>query len=341
LEFIVANSSFVTKLPDGFPFPLTDSFCSNEHDETYLRVLYHVCSLTSDKKNVRRVRNGYTVSAFDHTMNFDLRQGFPLLTTKEVKFNLVIGELLWFLEGGQLTGWRMSKERLNEIDGKKPGSWNIWTDDQAGAARVGKATFEGDCGVIYGSQWRNWNGSGVDQIANLIRLIKTDPYSRYMKVTAWNPEKIGDMCLPPCHENFQCFVRNEGDVHYLDMAMQQRSCDMFLGVPFNIASYALLTHMLAKVCGLEPGKLSMRLLDYHVYLPIEEVGYEGHMRQCIEQMQRSPYAPTAKLVLPDVENIDDFLPAYMGNRGCIYVDGYMHHPHIAAKMSPGFPKAGQ
>lgn len=213
-------------------------------------------------------------------------------------------------------------------------AWNIWTPDQENFAKAGKAQFTGDCGVIYGSQWRNWNGEGVDQVTNLIKLIKTDPTSRYMKVTAWNPGRIADMCLPPCHENFQYFVRNENGEHYLDLALQQRSCDMFLGVPFNIASYALITHMLAQVCGILPGKLSIRLLDYHVYLPIEKQNYEGHTEQCVTQMSRTPYAPTAKLILPEVKSIDYFLPAYMADRSCIKLENYRHHPYIPAKMSP-------
>lgn len=321
-------TKYIHSLPPNFS--LLDGFSANEHDETYAQALFKACA--NGKK--REVRNGYTLASFDHTMNFDLQKGFPLLSTKEVKFNLIVGELLWFLEGGRGTSYRLSTKRLNEIDGKKEDAWCIWTPDQENFAKIGKAKFDGDCGVIYGSQWINWNGDDVNQITNLIRLIKSDPTSRYMKVTAWNPGKIQNMCLPPCHENFQCFVREEGDEKYLDLAMQQRSCDMFLGVPFNIASYALLIHMLAKVCGLKPGKLSIRLLDYHVYLPIEAQDYAGHMAQCITQMSRIPYPPSAKLVLPEVNHINDFLEAYMDDRSCIRVEDYRHHPHIPAKMSP-------
>ncbi len=324
----MSNVTYVHSLPDGFQ--LRDGFSTNEHDEEFLKALFHVCKYGTR----REVRNGYTLACFDHTMHFDLQKSFPLLSTKEVKFNLIVGELLWFLEGGRDTSYRLSTKRLNEIDGKKEDAWCIWTPDQKNFADKGLAKFDGDCGVIYGSQWVNWNGDEVNQITNLIGLLKRDPTSRYMKVTAWNPGKIQDMCLPPCHENFQCFVREENGSKYLDPAMQQRSCDMFLGVPFNIASYALLTHMLAKVCGLKPGKLSIRLLDYHVYLPIEKQDYLGHMAQCIEQMSRIPYAPSVKLILPEVNHIDDFLEAYMEDRSCIRVDDYKHHPHIKAEMSP-------
>ncbi len=301
---------------------------ANPADQTYLTALMSAYMVA----NPRKVRNGYTLASFDHLMKFDLQQGFPLLTTKKVKFELVIGELLWFLEAGRRSNYRLSLERLNEIDGKALDAWNIWTPDQKRFADADKARFTGDCGLIYGSQWRNWGGE-IDQIKDLIHKLKNDPTGRYPVVSAWNPSDLDDMCLAPCHKMFQCFVREGLDKQYLDLAMVQRSADLFLGVPFNIASYALLTHMLAQVLGMEPGVLSIKLEDYHVYLPNQESGFEGHMKQCELQMSRDALPARAKLILPECDDIDGFLELYMKDRNCIRVERYEHHPFISAKMS--------
>lgn len=300
---------------------------ANPADATYLTALKKAYFVA----NPRKVRNGCTLSAFNHTMKFDLQEGFPLLTTKKVKNELVIGELLWFLEGGRNTEYRLSLQRLNEIAGKDPDAWTIWTQDQKRFADAGKAKFVGDCGVIYGSQWRNW--SGIDQIEGLIRKLKNDPAGRYAIVSAWNVAQLNDMCLAPCHMMFQCYVREGLHEEYLDMSMIQRSADIFLGVPFNIASYAILTHMLAQVLSMQVGVLSITMQDYHIYLPNPESGFEGHMKQCELQMSRDALPMKAKLILPPCDDIDDFLPAYMADRNCIRVEGYEHHPFIPAKMS--------
>ena len=205
--------------------------------------------------NGRKTRNGITVAKFAYQMRHDLRLGFPLLTTKFVSWKLILAELIWFLEGGKNSPipYRMSNMRFREILEWAPDRRTIWTHDEMKEAWQQKAKFPGDCGRIYGAQWRNWNGS-YDQIANLIHLLRTDPTSRYLKVTAWNPADLGDMCLPPCHGDFQCFVEEVNGEQLLSLHMNQRSCDMFLGVPFNIASYALLTMMMAQVTGLKPGE---------------------------------------------------------------------------------------
>ncbi len=302
---------------------------ANPADQTYLTALMNAYMVG----NPRAVRNGYTLAAFDHLMKFDLEEGFPLLSTKKVKNELIIGELLWFLEAGKNTGHRLSLQRLNQIDDKDIDATNIWTSDQKRFADAGKARFVGDCGRIYGSQWRNWGGE-IDQIKSLIDKLRKDPTARYAVVSAWNPAEQDDMCLPPCHMMFQCFVRNGIDgEEYLDLSMKQRSADMFLGVPFNIASYALLTHMLAQVLGMKPGILSITLGDYHVYLPNQESGFEGHLKQCEMQMSRDALPAKAKLILPPCDDIDGFLQLYMQDRNCIRVEGYRHHPFIPAKMA--------
>lgn len=301
---------------------------ANPADLTYLTALKKAYLVATPRK----VRNGYTIAAFNHQMKFDLQEGFPLLSTKEIKFELVIGELLWFLEGGRKTESRLSLSRLNEIDGKAHDAWNIWTPDQKRFADMGKAKFPGDCGLIYGSQWRNW--SGTDQIWQLLKNLEKEPNGRYSVVNAWNTEKLDDMCLAPCHMMFQCFVRKDmSGYRYLDLSMIQRSADLFLGVPFNIASYALLTHMLAQVLGMRPGILSMTLHDYHIYLPNPDSGFEGHIKQCELQMSRDALSTRAKLILPNSCYIDGFLAPYMADRSCIRVEGYGHHPFIPAKMA--------
>lgn len=285
-------------------------------------------------------------------MRFDLTQGFPLLTTKKVNFKLILAELLWFLEAGrkpdkergEIHG-RLSTKRLDEIYGDTS---NIWDGDANNFREIGKALFDGDCGRIYGSQWRSWQKheviatqpqdvvdnhryanhlytttkvTEVDQIKDLIQKLKTDPTSRYMRVVAWNPGEMDSMALPACHAGFQCFVRTDeydSAISRLDLHMEQRSCDMFLGVPFNIASYAILTHMLAQASGLQVGELIITLQDYH--------SYEAHQEQIKLQLSRQPLTPPKLILDKGVTDIDGFT---MGN---VRLEGYYSHPGIRAPL---------
>lgn len=249
--------------------------------------------------NTRETRNGVTHAQFAHQLRWDVRQGFPLLTTKQVAVKIVLAELLWFLEGGKNSPipYRMSNIRFREILGYPLDKKTIWTHDETRGDWPQKAKFPGDCGRIYGAQWRNWNGK-VDQIANLVRLLRADPVSRYMKVTAWNPAEVGDMCLPPCHGDFQCFVSFENGQKLLSLHMNQRSCDMFLGVPFNIASYAFLLHMLAQVSGMVAHELVITLNDVHIY--------DAHKEAVATQLARTPNELPKLKLNPKVTEIDDF-----------------------------------
>ena len=309
-------------------------------EQPYLGILKE-CLESGDPRNVR---NGSTVSKFFKSMSFDLTQGFPLLTTKRVPFDMVLAELLWFIEGGmkpntdrgEIFG-RMSTSRLSEIYGKP---CHIWDGDASNFAKLGKDKFEGDCGRIYGTQWRDFsvyeqiktNDQGreifvrtkKDQLAELIHKIKTDPNGRYARVTAWNPAELQEMALPACHTDFQCYVgpNSLGD-KALHMHMNQRSCDTFLGVPFNIASYSILLHMIAQVCGLAVGEMHITLNDYHIYTT------EGrsHVEQVKEQLKRIPYAIPKIWLNPEITDIDDF------TMRDVKIVGYISHPAISAGLS--------
>jgi len=214
-----------------------------------------------------------TRSVFGRQMRFDLSQGFPLVTTKKVHLKSIIHELLWFIKGD--TNIKYLQENGVRI-------WNEWADPN------------GDLGPVYGAQWRNWNGEGIDQLANVIETLKTNPNDRRMIVSAWNVSQIKQMKLPPCHMMFQFYVAG----NKLSCMLYQRSCDMFLGVPFNIASYALLTMMIAQVCGLEPGEFVHTLGDTHIY--------HNHFEQVREQLGRTPLPlPTMKLN-PAIKDINAF-----------------------------------
>jgi len=204
-----------------------------------------------------------TRSLFGQTMRFDLRDSFPLLTTKKMYWKGIVHELLWFLSGST---------NIDYLKQNKVNIWNEWADET------------GELGPVYGFQWRNFNNQNVDQISELITSLKTNPDSRRHIVTAWNPAQIHEMNLPPCHMMFQCYVDNG----YLSLMMYQRSADMFLGMPFNIASYALLTHMIAHVCNLKADKLIITVGDAHIY--------SNHIEQCYEQIGREMYlGPTLQL----------------------------------------------
>lgn len=214
-----------------------------------------------------------TRSVFGRQMRFDLSKGFPLVTTKKVHLKSIIHELLWFIKGS--TNIKYLQDNGVRI-------WNEWADEN------------GDLGPVYGSQWRSWNGEGIDQLAEVIDKLKHNPNDRRMIVSAWNVGKIAEMRLPPCHMMFQFYVAG----NKLSCMLYQRSCDMFLGVPFNIASYALLTMMIAQVCGLEPGEFIHTLGDTHIY--------HNHFEQVREQLSRQPLPLPVMKLNPAVKNIDDF-----------------------------------
>ena len=214
-----------------------------------------------------------TRSVFGRQMRFDLSEGFPLLTTKKVHLKSIIYELLWFIKGD--TNVKYLQDHGVRI-------WNEWADEN------------GNLGPVYGAQWRNFNNEGIDQLADVIERIKKTPNDRRLIVTAWNPAQIGQMKLPPCHMMFQFYVANGK----LSCMLYQRSCDMFLGVPFNIASYALLTMMIAQVCGLKPGEFIHTLGDTHIY--------HNHFDQVKEQLTRTPLKLPLMKINPNVHDINDF-----------------------------------
>ncbi len=257
----------------------------------------------------REGRNGKTRSLFGLQMRFDMADGFPAVTTKKLAFKAVKSELLWFLEGSS------DDNRLKELNGSER---TIWTDNAEAPYWKQKAKFPGDLGRIYGVQWRAWqkpDGTTVDQLARVIEMIKKDPTSRRLIVTAWNPGELDEMALPPCHMFFQFFVADGK----LSLFMHQRSCDMFLGVPFNIASYSLLLHMVAQAVGLEPHEFVHSLGDTHIY--------HEHFDAVSEQLSREPL-PLATLKLnPAVKNINDF------TMEDIELENYQSHPPIKAKMA--------
>jgi thymidylate synthase len=228
-----------------------------------------------------------TLSVFGAQVRYDLRHGFPLVTTKKVLFSAVVRELLWFLRGAT---------NINDELTQHTPIWDAWADER------------GELGPIYGYQWRNWGGTGIDQLAGAIEHIRTRPHSRRIVVSAWNVADLPEMALPPCHVLFQFHVSGER----LDCQLYQRSADMALGVPFNIASYALLLTLVAGECGLEPGYFIHTFGDAHVYL--------DHVDGLRRQLQRTPYP------LPRVRVADKPLDAIEFED--IELIGYRHHPFI-------------
>lgn len=245
-----------------------------------------------------------TIGVFGRQKHFDLREGFPCLTTKKLHLRSIIIELLWFLQGG--TNIKFLKDNGVSI-------WDEWADEN------------GNLGPVYGSQWRSWpdgQGGGIDQIAKLIQGLKTNPWSRRHIVSAWNVAEVDSMALPPCHTLFQFYVtpaQEEGQAHGLSLQLYQRSADLFLGVPFNIASYALLLQMVAQVCGYEAREFVHSFGDMHLY--------NNHIEQAQLQLSREPRPLPRMSLNPDIKDIagftyDDF---------CL--ENYEPHPHIKAPIS--------
>lgn len=275
-------------------------------EQQYLDLLKTILETGSDRSD----RTGVgTRALFGLQMRFNLEEGFPAVTTKKLAFKAVKSELLWFLEGSN------DDNRLKELNGSDK---TIWTANAEAPYWKPKAAFPGDLGRVYGVQWRAWkkpDGGTVDQIAEVIEKIKTNPTDRRMIVTAWNPGELSEMALPPCHMFFQFFVADGK----LSLYMHQRSCDMFLGVPFNIASYSLLLHMVAQVTNLKPGEFIHSLGDAHIY--------HNHVEAVKEQLTRTPLTPPTLWLNPEVKNIDDF------TMDDIRLEGYESHPPIKAEMA--------
>jgi thymidylate synthase len=262
--------------------------------QQYLDLLQHIL----DKGVQKHDRTGTgTISTFGYQMRFDLQKGFPLVTTKKVHTKSIIHELLWFLKGE--TNIAYLKENGVSI-------WNEWANE------------DGELGPVYGKQWRSWEGRDgkvVDQISELVKQIKSNPDSRRLIVNAWNVTELPEMALMPCHTLFQFYVANGK----LSCQLYQRSADVFLGVPFNIASYALLTLMIAQVCDLEPGEFIHTFGDVHIY--------NNHIEQVKLQLSRKPFPlPTMKLN-PSVKNIFDF------KFEDFTLDNYQSHPAIKAPVA--------
>lgn len=260
----------------------------------YLELLEHILA----DGTVKHDRTGTgTKSVFGYQMRFNLQEGFPLLTTKKLHLKSIIHELLWFLKGD--TNIRYLQENGVRI-------WNEWADEN------------GDLGHVYGYQWRSWpdfDGGAIDQIAQAQDMIRHNPDSRRIIVSAWNVADIPNMKLPPCHALFQFYVADGK----LSLQLYQRSADCFLGVPFNIASYALLTMMMAQTCGLQPGDFIHTLGDAHLYL--------NHLDQARLQLTRDPRPLPRMVINPDVKDIFDFRYEDFS------LEGYDPHPHIKAEVS--------
>lgn len=262
--------------------------------QRYLELMQHVMDNGVRKQD--RTGTG-TRSVFGHQMRFDLSQGFPLVTTKKLHLHSIIHELLWFLQGDT---------NIKYLSDNKVRIWDEWADE------------EGNLGPVYGAQWRSWptiDGRVVDQISHVVEQIKSNPDSRRLIVSAWNVGEIEKMALPPCHAFFQFYVA-EGR---LSCQLYQRSADIFLGVPFNIASYALLLMMVAQVCGLEPGDFVHTLGDAHLY--------SNHLSQTELQLSREPFDLPTMSINPEIKDILGF---------CFEdfeLQGYQSHPHIKGAVA--------
>lgn len=262
--------------------------------QQYLDLMRHVMDHGALKED--RTGTG-TRSVFGHQMRFDLAEGFPLVTTKKLHLKSIIHELLWFLRGDTNVGYL--KDNGVSI-------WNDWADE------------DGELGPVYGAQWRSWpaaDGQKIDQLTQLVAGLRTNPSSRRHIVSAWNVAEIDNMALPPCHCLFQFYVADGR----LSCQLYQRSADIFLGVPFNIASYALLTMMVAQVTGLQPGDFIHTFGDAHLY--------NNHLDQAREQLSRTPRALPEMLINPKVDDLFGF------SYGDFVLENYQPHPHISAPIA--------
>ena len=257
----------------------------------YLDLLADIMDNGVDKED--RTGTG-TRSVFGRQCRFDLSEGFPLITTKKLHLKSIIHELLWFIKGDT---------NIKYLNDNGVRIWDEWADEN------------GDLGPIYGSQWRNWNGDGIDQLAEVINTLKNNPNCRRNIISAWNVSKISEMKLPPCH----CFMQFYVADNKLSCQLYQRSCDSFLGVPFNIASYALFTMMLAQVTGLGLGEFVHTYGDVHIY--------KNHFEQVKEQLQREPKPLPFMNINPDVKNIEDFVYEDF------VLEDYEAHPHIKGAVA--------
>lgn len=260
----------------------------------YLDLLQNILDHGTEKGD--RTGTG-TLSLFGYQMRFNLQDGFPALTTKKLHLKSIIYELLWFLKG---------ESNIQYLKDHGVRIWDEWADE------------EGELGPVYGVQWRNWktaDGRVVDQVSQVVEKIKTRPDSRRLIVTAWNPGEVEEMALPPCHLLFQFYVANGK----LSCQLYQRSADIFLGVPFNIASYSLLTMMMAQVCDLGPGEFVHTFGDVHLY--------SNHFEQARLQLTRRPYPLPEMVINPQVKSIFDFRYEDFELRD------YQHHPHIKAPVA--------
>ncbi len=276
-------------------FPMTHLFAPRDIHYSLIIIL---CKRVLEEGTVKHDRTGTgTISVFGHQMRFKMEDGFPLLTTKKLHLKSIIYELLWFLQGD--TNVKYLQEHGVRI-------WNEWADEN------------GELGPVYGHQWRSWpdyNGGTIDQIANIVKMIKENPDSRRMMVSAWNVAEVEKMALPPCHCLFQFYVADGK----LSLQLYQRSADIFLGVPFNIASYALLLQMMAQVTGLQCGDFVHTLGDAHIYL--------NHLEQVKLQLTREPRQLPKMIINPEVKDLFGF------QYEDFTLEGYDPHPHIAGVVS--------
>lgn len=262
--------------------------------QAYLDLLAHVRDYGTAKGD--RTGTG-TISDFGHQLHFDLQAGFPIITTKKVPFKAVLAELIWFIRG---------ETNIAFLNDRGVHIWDPW------------ANKDGELGPIYGKQWRSWpdkQGGTIDQLKQVIDSIKNNPNSRRLVVSAWNPADLPEMALSPCHCLFQFYVANGK----LSCQLYQRSADLFIGVPFNIASYALLTHMVAQVCGLQVGRFIHTFGDAHIY--------QNHLEQVDTQLSREPRDLPSLEITSGIQSIDDFDIQHFG------LSGYDPHPHIKAPVA--------
>jgi len=323
----VTNSTTTYTIKNGFtlvrvPLYIRTYTFINEEEAMYHRLLSELLSAP-----LRSNRTGVpTRGVFMRTLRFNLTRGnksvMPILTTKEISFKAVVTELLWFLRAEQNT------EYLHKHGVK---FWDANTTREALDARGLTDYKPGETGPIYGNQWRNWNGiddyRGIDQLQRVIGLLKTDPWDRRMIVTAWNPEQNDLMCLPPCHYSFQFHVTPnlKGEAGILNCAVNMRSADLALGVPFNIASYSLLTHIVALICGMKAGEIAVNMVDCHLY--------ENHVEGVVEQLNRRPYMfPVLEFdsELITATSIDEFANADPSQFKLV---DYCHYPRIKLDMA--------